>query len=450
MVIRNLGIKLPFPKPVAGYLAIVLASEVLEEATGNEARKGDLHSSAGILSRQTVVAVSHRLDEEEVRMRNFKGRRPTTCIAIAMILALIGAACGDDEPAPTTQAPATATAAPDTTAAATTTEAAAEAPEEQTAPEEQMTAPTELNIAMVMRGTKEEGWNATFIDSMNRLAQDQPRGLAINLTQIEEIPFADGERVIRDLAQTGDYEIIVTHSTYSDSVAAVKDDFPDIMFAYSGSGNDPLGGNGYWIDTFVHEPAYLAGIIAGSLTQTDRISAVAAFPFPNVNAPVNAFFDGARSVNPEINVDVAYIESWFDPATGQEAAAAQIAAGSDMIYAERFGPFAAAEEAGNVRAFGHFTDQLALSATVLTSAVARWDAVLLDLIDIWYANVTEGVAYDAPMERIVYLSMVDGGSSLGELSFDIPAEVVAAVEEARGAILSGNLVVPLNVESPDG
>lgn len=384
-------------------------------------------------------------------MRNFKGRRPTTCIAIVMILALVGAACGDDEPAPTTQAPTTTaapdttTAAPDTTAAAPTTmEAAAEAPEEQ------MAAPTELNIAMVMRGTKEEGWNATFIDSMNRLAREQPRGVAINLTQIEEIPFADGERVIRDLAQTGDYEIIVTHSTYSDSVAAVKDDYPDIMFAYSGSGNDPLGGNGYWIDTFVHEPAYLAGIIAGSLTQTDRISAVAAFPFPNVNAPVNAFFDGARSVNPDISGDVAYIESWFDPATGQEAAAAQIAAGSDMIYAERFGPFAAAEEAGDVRAFGHFTDQLALSETVLTSAVAQWDAVLLDLIDFWYANVTEGVAYDAPMERIVYLSMVDGGSSLGELSSDIPAEVVAAVEEARGAILSGELVIPLNVESPDG
>ncbi len=384
-------------------------------------------------------------------MRNFKGRRPTTCIAIVMILALVGAACGDDESAPTTQAPTTTaapdttTAAPDTTAAASTTmEAAAEAPEEQ------MAAPTELNIAMVMRGTKEEGWNATFIDSMNRLAREQPRGVAINLTQIEEIPFADGERVIRDLAQTGDYEIIVTHSTYSDSVAAVKDDYPDIMFAYSGSGNDPLGGNGYWIDTFVHEPAYLAGIIAGSLTQTDRISAVAAFPFPNVNAPVNAFFDGARSVNPDISGDVAYIESWFDPATGQEAAAAQIAAGSDMIYAERFGPFAAAEEAGDVRAFGHFTDQLALSETVLTSAVAQWDAVLLDLIDFWYANVTEGVAYDAPMERIVYLSMVDGGSSLGELSSEIPAEVVAAVEEAREAILSGELVIPLNVESPDG
>ena len=381
--------------------------------------------------------------DEEVEMRNSGKRGSIAFAGLVVVLAMIGGACGDDEPAPTTQAPTT-TAVPTTTAPATT-EAMMEEPEE-----EEMMMPTEIDVAMIMRGTKEEGWNATFIDSMNRLTEARPRGLTLNLTQVEEIPFADGERVIRDLAQTGDYEIIVAHSTYSDSVAAVKDDFPDILFAYSGSGNDPLGGNGYWIDTFVHEPAYLAGIIAGSLTQSNQISAVAAFPFPNVNAPVNAFFDGARSVNPDITVDVAYIESWFDPATGQEAAAAQIAAGSDMVYAERFGPFAAAEEAGDVRTFGHFTDQLVLSETVLTSAVARWDAAFLDLIDVWYAHETEGVSYDAPMERIVYLSMVDGGSSLGDLSSDIPAEVVAAVEEAREEILSGDLVIPLNVENPVG
>ena len=55
-------------------------------------------------------------------------------------------------------------------------------------------------------------------------------------------------------------------------------------------------------------------------TQTNRISGVAAFPFPNVNAPLNAFVDGARSVNPDIEVaGVTYIESWFDPATASSA-----------------------------------------------------------------------------------------------------------------------------------
>ena len=376
-------------------------------------------------------------------MKKLIRSRMYASVAVVMAFAMIAGACGDDEPSATSAAPAT-TQAPATTAAPATTEAEMMEPEEDMVePEEEMMAPTELNVAMIMLGTKEEGWYATMIDSIRRLADDNPYGLTITLEEIEEISYADGERVIRDLAQTGEYEIIIAHSTYSDAVAAVKDDYPDTAFVYSGSGNDPLGGNGYWIDVFIHEPAYLAGIIAGMMTETNQISGVAAFPFPNVNGPLHAFIDGARSVNPEITADVAYIESWFDPATAQEAAAAQIAAGSDMIYAERFGPFAAAEEAGNVSAFGHFTDQLALSDVVLTSAVARWDAAFLDVIDAWYAHVTEGVPYDAPMERIVYQSMLDGGSGLGELNPNLPADVLAAVEEAQAAILSGDVVIPL-------
>ena len=357
-------------------------------------------------------------------------------VLVALSIVASVAACGSDDDA----APA------DTAAPATT---AAPAPATTAAPEDM--APTELDVAMILLGTKEEGWYATFIDSMNRVIEAQPHGLTMTLDTFEEIAYADGERVIRDLAQQGKYEMIVAHSTYVDGVQAVQGDYPDMLFAYSGSGNDDhVGGtNAYWIDVFIHEPAYLAGIIAGMMTETNKLSAVAAFPFPNVNGPLNAFFDGARSVNPDVEIaGVTYIESWFDPATGANAAAAQIDAGADIIYAERFGPFAAAEEAGNVRAIGHFTDQLGLSEVALTSAVAQWDAAINDLVDAWYAYHTEGTPYNAPGERIVYQSMRDGGSALGAISDDVPADVVAAVEEAEAAILSGELTIPLVLDSP--
>ena len=333
-------------------------------------------------------------------------------------------------------------------AEAAAAEAAAAA--EEAAAEQAAAAPSEIDMAMLVVGTKEEGWYATFIDSVNRVSASNKYGISINLEILEGIPFAEGERVIRDLAQTGTYEIIVGHSTYVDGVAANKGDFPDTLFVYSGSGNDDHegGDNAYWIDVFIHEPAYLAGIIAGMTTETNRISGVAAFPFPNVNAPLNAFVDGARSVNPDIEVaGVTYIESWFDPATASAAASAQIANGSDVIYAERFGPFAAAEDAGNVRAVGHFTDQLSLSPVVLTSAVAQWDTAFTDVLDAWYDYNVHGVPYNSPPQRIVYQSMVDDGSALGAIADDIPADVVAAVEAARAAILSGELVVPLKFDA---
>ena len=333
-------------------------------------------------------------------------------------------------------------------AEATAAEAAAAA--DEAAAEQAAAAPSEIDMAMLVVGTKEEGWYATFIDSVERVSASNKYGIQVNLEILEGIPFAEGERVVRDLAQTGTYEIIVGHSTYVDGVAANKADFPDTLFVYSGSGNDDHegGDNAYWIDVFIHEPAYLAGIIAGMTTQTNKISGVAAFPFPNVNAPLNAFVDGARSVNPDIEVaGVTYIESWFDPATASSAAAAQIANGSDVIYAERFGPFAAAEDAGNVRAVGHFTDQLSLSPVVLTSAVAQWDTAFTDVLDAWYDYNVHGVPYNSPPQRIVYQSMVDDGSALGSVADDVPADVVAAVEAARAAILSGELVVPLKFDA---
>ena len=341
-------------------------------------------------------------------------------------------------------------AAEEAAAAAEAAAAEAAAAADEAAAEQAAAAPSEIDMAMLVVGTKEEGWYATFIDSVERVSASNKYGIQVNLEILEGIPFAEGERVVRDLAQTGTYEIIVGHSTYVDGVAANKDDFPDTLFVYSGSGNDDHegGDNAYWIDVFIHEPAYLAGIIAGMTTQTNRISGVAAFPFPNVNAPLNAFVDGARSVNPDIEVaGVTYIESWFDPATASSAASAQIANGSDVIYAERFGPFAAAEDAGNVRAVGHFTDQLSLSPVVLTSAVAQWDTAFTDVLDAWYDHNVHGVPYNSPPQRIVYQSMVDDGSALGSIADDVPADVVAAVEAARAAILSGELVVPLKFDA---
>ena len=341
-------------------------------------------------------------------------------------------------------------AAEEAAAAAEATAAEAAAAADEAAAEQAAAAPSEIDMAMLVVGTKEEGWYATFIDSVERVSASNKYGIQVNLEILEGIQFSEGERVVRDLAQTGTYEIIVGHSTYVDGIAANKGDFPETLFVYSGSGNDDHegGDNAYWIDVFIHEPAYLAGIIAGMTTQTNRISGVAAFPFPNVNAPLNAFVDGARSVNPDIEVaGVTYIESWFDPATASSAASAQIANGSDVIYAERFGPFAAAEDAGNVRAVGHFTDQLSLSPVVLTSAVAQWDTAFTDVLDAWYDHNVHGVPYNSPPQRIVYQSMVDDGSSLGAIADDVPADVVAAVEAARVAILSGELVVPLKFDA---
>jgi basic membrane protein A len=346
-------------------------------------------------------------------------------VAFAMVLV----ACGDDADSTTTAAPA------DTTAAATETTAAA-------------AGPTELTMALIVASVVEEPWYSSMLDAMDRAAAAAPYGLTIKHEYFENIDYADGERVIRDLAVSGKYGIIVGHSTYSDAIAAVKDEFPDTLFAFSGSGNDPLGGNGYWIDVMLHEPAYVAGVAAGLLSETNSIGAVAAFPFPNVTGPVNSFFAGAQSVKPDIETQVTYLESWFDPARAREAAEALISAGADSLYsASTFGTFDAIGDDDRVFGVGDFTDQTSLNpGAVITNTVALWDPSLNALIDAWWEHEANGVAYDGPMERILFL-MPDGGGDISPLNEDlVSADIVDQVMTVRDDILSGDFVVELNVE----
>jgi basic membrane protein A len=356
--------------------------------------------------------------------------RAMRLLVVLVAFAMVVVACGDDDDATTTAA------ATETTAAATETTAA-------------VAGPTELTMALVVASVVEEPWYSSMLAAMERAAGAAPYGLTINHEYFEGIDYADGERVIRDLAISGKYGIVVAHSTYSDAIAAVKDEFPDMLFAFSGSGNEPTGGNGYWIDMVLHEPAYVAGVAAGLLTETNSIGAVAAFPFGNVTGPVNAFFDGALSVNPDIETQVTYIESWFDPSRAREAAEALITAGADSLYsASTFGTFDAIGDDDRVFGVGDFTDQVDLNPTaVITSTIALWDPALTALIDAWWDHNANGVAYDGPMERILFF-MPDGGGDIAPFNEAlVPEDIRTQAMEARDQIISGELVVELDEES---
>src|SRR3546814_2493638 len=77
-------------------------------------------------------------------------------------------------------------------------------------------------------------------------------------------------------------------------------------------------------------------MIAGKVTKCNIIGVVAARTIPEVNRLSNAFCAGAKEVNPDTKCRFSFIGSFFDPPKAKEAALAQIEAGVDVIYAERF------------------------------------------------------------------------------------------------------------------
>jgi basic membrane lipoprotein Med (substrate-binding protein (PBP1-ABC) superfamily) len=343
-----------------------------------------------------------------------------------MIAVMLLVACGETP----TEAPPPATAVPPT-----------EEPEAQL--------PSELNIAAILTIGLEEGWDRSWYDSMQRVIDQKPYGLDITLDYTEGVWGDEAELVLREYAETGKYEIIFATSTFSDQVKNLKDDYPDILWVVHGSGNEALGDNVFWVYMRVYEPAYCLGILAGRMTESNVLGAVGAFAFDDVNDEINAFFAGAKSVNPDVQQKVTFIESWYDPAKALEAATAQAAAGVDFIW-QASGAFETCVE-NDVYCFAHHLDQNFLAPDhVVNTAVALWDPSILYVIDQWRDFVLTGNPYDAPREKL-FFPMAEGGADLAPwhgMDQKFPAEVIDEVNQCREDILSGKLTVPLNVEPP--
>ena len=155
-----------------------------------------------------------------------------------------------------------------------------------------------------------------------------------------------------------------------DTARRVAKEFPKTAFVF-GSGQGPADPNFSVYDNWIHEPAYFSGLIAGKMTKSNVVGSVAAMDIPEVDRLVNAFCAGAKEANKDVKCKVTFIGSFFDPPKAKEAALAQIGAGADVLFAERFGVIEAAKDKGAL-AISNMSDQSSLAPdTVITGPV--WD-----------------------------------------------------------------------------
>ena len=257
----------------------------------------------------------------------------------------------------------------------------------------------------------------------------------------------DYVRALREYAASGVALIVGEAFGIGAEARQVADDHPGVAFLM-GDSRPPHGANFAVFDNYLHEACYLMGLLAGSMTATDRIGMVGGYPIGEVNRLFHAFMAGARSVNPAVEFKVAFIDSWYDPPQARAAALAQVAAGVDVLYAERAGVVDAARESGII-AFGSVTDMNREEngrGVVVTSAL--WD--MNPAIGHAVQAVREG-RFEAADYR-EWTMMAKGGARLApyyEFEERIPAAAKALVEEIRADILAGRRVVEIDDAVPE-
>ncbi len=289
----------------------------------------------------------------------------------------------------------------------------------------------------------EEPWDGVIHAALNK-AQEEGK---IEYSYTDDIGYAgDMERVLREVAEETQPAVIFGDAFGNEeAVRRVAADYPEIAFVF-GSGGGPAEPNFSVFDNWIHEPAYLSGMLAGGLTESNVIGVVGGLPVPEVNRIVNAFIAGAESVNPEVDVKTSFINSWFDPAAAKEAALAQIDAGADVLFAERFGVIEAAAENG-LYSFGNMSDQKELAPeSVVSGPVWNMNPTVEYII-----NQVGGGTYTA--QDLKDFNMVaKGGATLAPINEGveggIPAELIEQVKTKEQEIISGLFRVDIDEAPP--
>ena len=298
-------------------------------------------------------------------------------------------------------------------------------------------AQTAIKVAAVHASPVENAWNSRIHSAFQAAAAD---GL-IEYQFSEGVAATDYPRAMREYAEGGAQLVWGESYAVEAEARAVAADYPEVAFLMGSSGG-PEGDNFGVFGTRNHEAAYLAGMLAGTMSKTGTFGSVGGYPIPEVNLLINAYRMGVKEVNPEAKFLNGFIGAWFDPAKAKEAAVAQIDAGADILFGERIGTADGAQERG-VKAIGSLIDYTPrYPGTVFANAIWNYrptiDAVVAD------------VAAAKPVGRdyTEYSFMKYGGNELIFVAEEVPAEAIPAMEAKKAAIAAGEFEVPIDANEP--
>ena len=268
----------------------------------------------------------------------------------------------------------------------------------------------------------DNSWNQAGFEGVERAAEE----CGIEFAYTESVGQEEQEEVFRNYALEG-YDFIMGHGgEFYDAASVVAGDFPDIDFGVVNSST--AGGNVSSVVSEYFDTWYMAGVAACNMTETNKVAMVLALELPHLEPAQEGFRLGAATCGTDTEVEVVVTGSFVDVNLANEAAQAMIEGGADVLIHHMdtadVGMFSAAEDAG-VMCIGAYRDQSDVSDCVIASVSGGPET-----FDLACGMHTDGEVHP--------LTLADGAIDL-LLTDKVPDDVKAKVEEARQALLSGEV-----------
>jgi len=229
------------------------------------------------------------------------------------------------------------------------------------------TAARKMRVALLTPGPiSDKSWNGIAHEGLLAIRDS----LGAETSHIQTKTPAEFDENFRQYGAQG-YDLVIGNGfEYQEAATRVAPSYPKTNYAItSGRVTAP---NVAGLAFAFEESSYQAGMIAGTMTKTNKIGLIAGTELPPVKTSFLAFERGAKSVNSKVSVITSYIGNWDDVSAGKEQALAQIARGVDIIFqnadAAGLGVFQAAREK-KILAFGTNADQNSVAPDVIVASV---------------------------------------------------------------------------------
>ena len=275
------------------------------------------------------------------------------------------------------------------------------------------------------------GW--TYEHDQGRLAVEEHFGDAVETVFVENVAEGpDSERVMTQMALDGADLIFTTSFGYMDPTNNIAAKFPDVKFEHA-TGYKRLHPNVSTYSARFYEGRAVQGHIAGKMTKTNTIGYIGSFPIPEVIRGINSAYIHAKKVNPDVEMKIVWVYTWFDPAKEADAAKVLIEQGADVVlqHTDSTAPQAAAQEAGGVVTFGQASDMGQYAPFPRVSSI----------IDDWapyYIARTQAVIDGTWESMDTWDGIGPGMVKIGEITDAVPADVKAEALALRDALADGS------------
>ena len=292
-------------------------------------------------------------------------------------------------------------------------------------------APKEMTVGFIYPSkVGDAGW--TYAHDVARKRLDDEPGIA-TLFMENVHPGGHAERAMTNLIEKGCAIIVVTSFDFEEDTARVAKKFPNTIFLQCAGHKTTANVSAFF--GRMYQARYLTGMVAGSMTRTNIVGYVAAMPIPEVIRGINAFALGARSVNPKVQIRVAWTREWYDPVGEKEAAKSLIGMGADIIAQHQDSPGAleAAQQRG-VYSIGSNVNMARFApGSHLVSAIWNWKPFYEDAVD----TARKGMWKSAS----VWLGMETGAVDISPFGSMVPQDVRSVILNKREDIINNRFQI---------